>query len=220
MKTRSQLSLPRATMPQLFAGSTLTVGRAAPGAFLYFGILSGLGGGDGASPRPMWHAVVARTTPAVLFNPLAVAKTRAEATGGGSALAHLAGVFKDGAWSRGLVPSLLRDAPQSAVYLWLFEAIRPASPGQSWSSRAAWGVQTLTAAFTGGVVSTAITHPLDVLRTRMQGRAEEAEWGRAVSAMAKEGPYVLFKGLAPRLIRRSLSPAITWGIYAIWENFR
>lgn len=117
----------------------------------------------------------------------------------------------------GLVPTLLRDAPYSGLYLLFFthfrgelERLHAPQPGASFVAAAA-----------AGGLATLLTHPPDVIRTRLQLRnAARMAVGRAsfvalpavhVGAIIRnEGILALWSGVAPRVARRMLQQAMTW----------
>lgn len=73
----------------------------------------------------------------------------------------------------------------------------------------------MTSAVVAGVMATAVTHPFDVLRVRIQLFPNKYRnmWVASKSILKEEGPSVLLRGISPRLIRKTLSAAITWTLY-------
>ena len=68
-----------------------------------------------------------------------------------------------------------------------------------------------------GVMSTVVTNPIDVLKTRVQSAPLDAD-GRAAAVtlrglVEKEGPAVLARGLGPRVVKIGLGQAIIFGVY-------
>lgn len=61
---------------------------------------------------------------------------------------------------------------------------------------------TAIAAFFAGVVATTVTQPFDVWRTHLHlGRQGTLKYN------------IMFTGLGPRILKRSMSSALIWGIY-------
>ena len=85
-------------------------------------------------------------------------------------------------------------------------------------------VRTFAAGIIGGVCATVAVHPADTLRTRMQLRSapfmRHGGGGAALSVleelraiMNEGGMRVLFAGAAARIVKRSLSTALTWTLF-------
>ncbi|KAJ3161406.1 hypothetical protein HDU86_007188 [Geranomyces michiganensis] len=66
-----------------------------------------------------------------------------------------------------------------------------------------------------GIAATVITNPFDVLKTRMQLNPREytSMHRSAWKIVTEENVKGLFAGMLPRLIRKTVSAAITWTIY-------
>ena len=132
----------------------------------------------------------------------------------------------------GLLPSLLKDAPYSAVYLLLYthaksalhaalqprHAQQPSPPPQSqWQA----ALVPFAAAFLAASLATTAFQPLEVLKTRLQllslspaaAASSSRLWQLSVLVWQEGGVRGFFRGLLPRVLRRSLSNAITWSVY-------
>jgi len=72
-----------------------------------------------------------------------------------------------------------------------------------------------TAAGLGGGLATILTHPPDVIKTRMQmpGRAYPGVFAAIVAIYKKEGVHGFLKGIVPRTARRILVMSFTWVLY-------
>ena len=66
-----------------------------------------------------------------------------------------------------------------------------------------------------GCVATLLTQPADVVKTQLQAaRAGPVSATAAAAAvLAASGPRGLFRGLAPRMVRRSLIAGLAWSVY-------
>ena len=156
----------------------------------------------------------------------------------------------------GLLPSLLKDCPYSALYLLLYTQCKSAL--SSWRKRwqrlgdgedrshyrleadsrtAGLGRTPLhvegqtpliqfTAAFAAASLATSLFQPLEVLKTRLQlpsAHRPSMPSSRppaltGLTALARQialesGARGFYRGLLPRVLRRSLSNAIAWSLY-------
>lgn len=182
---------------------------------------------DGSPAAPALRTFVlgatSRAAAATVFCPITVVKTRMEygALGGVryagtlQALAHIARTEKLRGLFSGLGPTLVRDAPYSGLYLLLFSRLREAGNGETFSGP----VGSFTAAALAGGLATCVTHPPDVVRTRLQLRRGlglapgVAPAVRLGDIVAREGVAALWSGLAPRLVRRMLQQGMTWTLF-------
>ena len=68
---------------------------------------------------------------------------------------------------------------------------------------------------TAGVLASAITHPADVVKTKMQ--LYPSEFKNALNAFYfvynKYGVFGYFKGIVPRMLRRTLMTTMAWTVY-------
>ena len=69
--------------------------------------------------------------------------------------------------------------------------------------------------YSNDLLATTITHPFDVLRTRIQLKPQEFQntLHAAQLTFHQDGLRGFFLGLVPRLVRKTLSAAITWTLY-------
>ncbi|KAL3692095.1 hypothetical protein R1sor_005746 [Riccia sorocarpa] len=123
----------------------------------------------------------------------------------------------------GMVPTLLRDAPYSGLYLTLYNRIRyhlkvnldPHSRSQTY-------INFVSGALSGSI-ATLVTHPPDVVRTRMQlERTNNTGIMSTVRQIVQvEGMQGLLVGVLPRLGRRGFQQALSWTIFeelTSWVN--
>jgi len=233
----------RSGLLSLWAGLTPTVVRVFFGAGLYFSSLHSLQGALQVHLAPGWSNLLAgslaRVFAAGIMSPFSVVKTRMENMGGQPGAAGLLGTLRGlarggqglAALYSGLLPTLIRDAPFSGLYFFSFTLIKgalgvPEGPvaarteeGGGW----AWELpaKTFVAGLGAGALATALTHPADVLKTRLQlqppqggrlavGRVLLRETGRVLQ---EEGPRGLFTGLEARILKRASSTAFTWTLF-------
>ena len=71
-------------------------------------------------------------------------------------------------------------------------------------------MDTFFAGAVAGGAATFLTHPPDVLRTRVQLGRPSASF---VKIVTEEGVRALWVGSFPRILRRTLQQAMTWSLY-------
>ena len=76
-------------------------------------------------------------------------------------------VNKRGLWS-GLIPTILRDAPNSGLYICLYHTIKPYIMAYHDTLHIPFTVLNLLIGITAGMTATFITHPFDMIKTQMQ----------------------------------------------------
>ncbi|CAG0918578.1 unnamed protein product [Notodromas monacha] len=65
-----------------------------------------------------------------------------------------------------------------------------------------------------GIVASILTHPPDVLKTKVQCSEAKLTGVEAVRLIVKESGFPgFFRGLVPRLLRRTLLSCVSWTIY-------
>jgi len=174
---------------------------------------------------------VARVTGAFLVQPLTLVKTRMEfgkgsvgAKAGGS-LAGIAAELRGAVGSggvrglfRGFFPTVVRDAPFSGLYYLFYRSLQ-----EAWgldTEQSGWKSSRPTLNFMAGAVAgitaTAITHPPDIVRTRMQLDTTGKYQGAAhcfKTILREDGPKAFARGLVPRATKRTLQTALTWTLF-------
>jgi solute carrier family 25, member 38 len=70
-------------------------------------------------------------------------------------------------------------------------------------------------ALSAGLLSTTITHPPDVIKTRMQLTPEKYTnlFTSTYWIFKEDGLRGFYRGLAPRCLRKTISAAIIWTLY-------
>lgn len=196
----------------LWCGMVPTVLRVGVGMGVYFFCLNRLGAGpldSSSSPRSssasslllFSSGVISRSMAALIVQPLTVIKTRFEAGDrayGKGVVRNLVGILKRERLRglfRGVIPTVLRDAPFSGIYLLIYtrlsRLVNPAGAegrGVDSSRRALTGsvprpLLTFATGVVAGALGTVITNPADLVRTRMQLR---------------DGPHGYGGGVVPR----------------------
>ncbi|KAJ1939116.1 Carrier protein, mitochondrial [Linderina macrospora] len=183
---------------------------------------------------------MARTAAASVISPLELVRTRMQSSATHDLRTVLRGVsseIRHGGPStlwRGLVPTLWRDVPFSAIYWfgyeqWSQRVFAPIFNDRQHTSGASDTLTRLmTSFFSGaasGIVAATITTPFDVAKTRRQieqhanPKAHIAQHRTFASMLrhivANEGARGLFAGLAPRLMKIAPSCAIMISSYEL-----
>nr|CAD7260144.1 unnamed protein product [Timema shepardi] len=127
----------------------------------------------------------------------------------------------------GLVPTLFRDAPFSGLYLMFYTQIKTLLPeGEDkllrlWRVFADWLKGNLSAptnfscGLVAGLLASVMTQPADVLKTKMQLYPDKFQNLQTIIVYVhkKYGVKGYFKGLVPRMLRRTLMAAMAWTVY-------
>ena len=113
---------------------------------------------------------------------------------------------------RGLVPTLYRDVPFSAIYFAGYESMKRVLTGAGLGERnpedgrlKEFGVAFLSGS-SSGILAAIVTQPFDLIKTRLQAEAQHNKkqsntlqiWRQIV---ARDGTSGLFRGLSPRVAK-------------------
>ncbi|KAI8913585.1 mitochondrial carrier domain-containing protein, partial [Gorgonomyces haynaldii] len=197
-------------------GTVPTLWRNVPGSGLYFLTLNELKQRLTWLPQDVRHFVsgsVARVSVGLMMMPITVVKVRME-----SNLYQYQGVYgslqsiikQDGV--RGLFSgwgvTALRDAPFAGIYVFFYEHMKHLSSGNT-------PFNNMLAGLSSGLMATIVTQPFDVAKTRIQLKPKEYPnmFSSIVRIISQEGILGCFKGASPRVLRKSLSSAISWVVY-------
>jgi len=162
---------------------------------------------------------VARTTVGFVLNPFTVVKARfesdlynyktmSEAFRGIVRAQGVSGLLS------GWIPSAMRDAPYAGIFLLFYEQIKASS--EQAMIRANYEpspglIHSLSAASAAAVAS-CVTHPFDVVKTKIQLRPERyTSLAKTIWIVFQERTF--FNGLGLRMSRKVISSAITWTVY-------
>ncbi|KAJ1961742.1 Carrier protein, mitochondrial [Dipsacomyces acuminosporus] len=192
---------------------------------------------------------IARTAAATVISPLELVRTRMQSSATHDLKTVMQGISADisrgglGTLWRGLVPTLWRDVPFSAIYWFGYERWREnvyepmftdmltGSKGEASSEDARLLERLAIAFFSGassGIVAATVTNPFDVAKTRRQIEehaspkshvAHHRSFGSMIRhIVAKEGMGGLFAGLSPRLMKIAPSCAIMISSYELGKQ--
>ncbi|XP_054925489.2 mitochondrial glycine transporter A-like isoform X1 [Dermacentor andersoni] len=207
----------------LWKGTVPSIVRCVPGVGLYFCTLhflkTSLHLDNPSSSEAMFLGASARSIAGVVLLPVTVIKTRfesevyhyrtmSEATRDIYRTNGLRGLYS------GLIPTLVRDAPYSGIYLVFYVQAKRFVP-----ERVREGSHLVAANFTCGVVAgllaSLVTQPADVIKTHMQ--LQPGKFRSILTSILliakEEGMVGYFRGLVPRMLRRTLVTAMAWSFY-------
>ncbi|XP_076680876.1 mitochondrial glycine transporter isoform X2 [Andrena cerasifolii] len=209
----------------LWRGMTPSITRVIPGVGLYFSSLHWLKHTlhlkDPLTPtEAVLLGVTARSMSGALLIPITVVKTRFESDvyKYNNIREALKIIYKQEGvrgLSRGLVPTLLRDAPFSGLYLMFYTRLKSAIVETDLLSAKSSAPIHFSCGILAGIFASIVTHPADVIKTKMQLYPNEFRQVRSaiVRIHMKYGVLGYFKGIVPRMLRRTLVTAMAWTIY-------
>lgn len=213
----------------LWRGITPSITRTVPGVGIYFGSVHWLKShvlDSNSSPSALEAAaigVAARTFAGTVMIPITVIKTRYESgsfnyTRMSTALNDIYKVEGARGLCRGLIPTLFRDAPYSGLYLMFYTTAKSrlasiCNPDVEGHKLNWW--QTSCCGIAAGIAASAVTHPADVVKTKMQVNPQVYSSIRVACGliMKDQGLRGFAVGLAPRMLRRTLMSALAWTVY-------
>lgn len=220
----------------LWRGLSATLALAVPTTGVYFTVYEAFMARAVASPAVSDGAAAAgcgaaaRVLTATIASPMELARVRVQAGYSGGMLTILRGVYRrDGLVSlwRGLGPTLVRDAPFSAIYWGVYEALKdprrsPLPEGMVTGEHTFSGF--LVAGIGAGGLAAFITVPADVVKTRRQasmgvteGPASPREIARLI--LQEEGIRGFFRGAGPRVVKVAPACAIMMGTYELFKIY-
>ncbi|CAO1623072.1 unnamed protein product [Parajaminaea phylloscopi] len=230
----------------LWRGTWPTILRNVPGVALYFysvtelrGLLalqpvpwlslpSRVGADTVAQPTAAGNLLVgatARVAVGFALCPITVVKARFESSNfppaqNATLLLSLRSIYSSGGIPglfRGFSATALRDAPYAGLYLMFYER------GKDLLSHVGFGGSDptnarLVSGFVAGSLATILTHPFDIIKTRLQTAVTPMQASTGLVAMTTamirtEGLSPFLDGLGLRCARKALSSAIGWGIF-------
>ncbi|CAH0389096.1 unnamed protein product [Bemisia tabaci] len=207
----------------LWRGLSPSIVRCVPGVGLYFSsmhyMVTKYADGHPSPVEAMLIGVSARTLSAAVLIPLTVIKTRFES---GEyeykGLKHgLRMIYqKEGirGLSCGLLPTIVRDAPFSGLYLMFYSQIKSHINSNCKNEVNQIPVPFISGVF-AGILASLITQPADVLKTKMQLYPEKFHNVLDVMLYVQKtyGLKGFMKGLVPRMLRRTLMASMAWTVY-------
>ncbi|XP_047343451.1 mitochondrial glycine transporter-like isoform X2 [Vespa velutina] len=210
----------------LWRGMTPSITRVIPGVGLYFSSLDWLKHTlqleEPLTPlQAISLGITARSMSGGLLIPITVVKTRFES-----------GVYKYNSvaealrliyrqegikgLSSGLVPTLLRDAPYSGLYLLFYTQLKQIAAHTELIIHQNTSVPVhFSCGVLAGIFAAIVTHPPDVIKTKMQLYPNEFKtiYSATYIVYKKYGILGYFKGIVPRMLRRTLMTTMAWTVY-------
>ncbi|CAG9773746.1 unnamed protein product [Ceutorhynchus assimilis] len=208
----------------LWRGMTPSITRCVPGVGLYFSSLDYIKSHylQGRTPTPLESITMgfcARSMSGAILIPITVVKTRFESGVYDyktmmSALKHIYRTEGFRGMTCGLVPTLFRDAPFSGLYLMFYTQTKQMVPKELVNSSYASPLH-FTCGLSAGILASIVTQPADVLKTKMQLYPNKFNglWSVIVYVHSNHGVQGYFKGMVPRMLRRTLMAAMAWTVY-------
>ncbi|KAJ8986119.1 hypothetical protein NQ317_005589 [Molorchus minor] len=208
----------------LWRGMTPSITRCVPGVGLYFCSVDYIKTHYFANktPSPLESiaiGMIARCMSGAALIPITVVKTRFESGvyGYNGVVAALKEIYRTEGFrgmTCGLIPTLFRDAPFSGLYLMFYTQAKQMVHEDVLNSPYASPIH-FTCGVTAGILASVVTQPADVLKTKMQLYPKKFNglWSVVVYVHGKYGVQGYFKGMVPRMIRRTLMAAMAWTIY-------
>jgi len=235
VKTRLQSSATRSSMfgeasavmtaeglRGLWRGVLPSLYRTVPGVGLYFSSMHWMRysvfQGKPNAGQSLLIGAAARTFAGSVMIPFTVVKTRIEsgAFQYRSVFTALESILRlEGlrGLTRGLGPTLARDVPFSSLYLAFYDILKQKVASQTQLAGISPEAAHMSAGLGAGLLASLVTQPADVVKTQMQ-LGKERKISSAVASIYREGGMGGFgKGLAPRMLRRSVMAALAWTLY-------
>jgi solute carrier family 25 protein 38 len=213
----------------LWRGTSPTLIRVGGGAGLYFTILEYcMDKLPASSMNTFISGAFARTFAGAVMFPLTVVKARMEwlapGTYASSRHAFQLVLKEEGVRGlyRGLVPTLVRDVPFSGLYVLIYKRLKVILESKL-PQVPSYGVN-FSSGVCAGILATTLVHPADVVKTRMQlhimQNTSQTQKKNVLTLsetvlkiLREEGGGGFVKGIIPRVLKRTLSTALTWTIY-------
>jgi len=214
-----------------WTGVTPSLWRTVPGIGLYFSCYHTLSDmvttkdmkrNRMTSMQSMMVGTLARICAGVLLIPITVVKTRWEATGSkfqykgkGMMVAIKTIMAKEGARGlvAGLVPTIVRDAPYSGIYLMFYNNLKYLLVTKTEEGKEKQVLHFLCGLL-AGAIATMIVQPADVVKTHLQlvqGKMSAKQVMRGIYKTRGLGGFMV--GAGPRVLRKSLMSALAWSVY-------
>jgi len=192
---------------RLWAGTKISIIRSVIGSGIHYGCLSRIltkdSSGNVTKDSAIISGIVSRTFGIIALSPLTVLKTQREYSNSGKFSLTPKTLYS------GILPTIARDIPYASCNVLLYTQIRDALKDIYHPT-----VLPMFCGMLSGTFTTAITHPMDVIRIHMQldkGNNNVIKIMRNIHS--KNGIYAFFAGVLPRLFKRGISNAISWSIF-------
>ena len=172
-----------------------------------------------------FSSAIARIFSGVLTNPITVIRTRFEVIGFDKYvnMRHAFNkIYQDEGlkgFGVGALTSAMKDAPFAGIYFVIYIKLKRFLEEEIGMKSLL--MNSFVSGMTAGIIATSLTNPFDVIRTRLQYgffiKEEELKYKGIGDGFKKiykmDGWKGFFKGLAPRLIRKPASNALTFVVF-------
>ena len=211
-----------------WTGVTPSLWRTVPGIGLYFAcyhsMSSWISSTDSmTSVQSLIVGTMSRVFAGTILIPMTVIKTRWEAGGnmfqyrGQGILSAFKSIVKlEGArgLASGIVPTIVRDAPYSGIYLLFYNKFKQMSSVTEILDMNTRSIVQFSCGILAGAVATVIVQPADVVKTELQLKQQRvSQWSVIQQIHSERGFRGFFVGLVPRVVRKSLMSALAWTVY-------
>nr|CAD7412817.1 unnamed protein product [Timema cristinae] len=207
----------------LWKGMTPSIARCVPGVGLYFSSLHTLKshfvppGGEPGPLQAMTMGVAARTMSGVCLIPITVIKTRVEYTSiKGWGKPFVSSTVQRGfegcvAVSSLLCSGTLLSPGSTSCSTHRYKKLLP----EDWLKGNLSAPTNFSCGLVAGLLASVMTQPADVLKTKMQLYPDKFQNLQTIIVYVhkKYGVKGYFKGLVPRMLRRTLMAAMAWTVY-------
>jgi len=205
----------------LWRGLAPSIVRTVPGVGIYFSAMHAMKtkfcDGKPSSLASVAIGVSARCFAGSIMIPATVIKVRSESGmfqygGVGEAFKKIYGKEGIKGLTSGILPTLFRDAPFSGLYLMIYQNLKTGSA--SMAPMIGDSSQHFMCGISAGCLASMITHPADVIKTKMQlSSSKTTIWKTTVGIYQHSNLSGFMAGLAPRMLRRSLMASLAWTVY-------
>lgn len=119
----------------------------------------------------------------------------------------------------GITATLMRDAPFSGIYYMFYSQLRKITSANDNNSQQTTILNQSATSFMCGLIAglsaSIVTQPPDVIKTHMQLRPDKYPNVRVttLAILNEHGFNGLFRGIVPRMIRRTLMSSLAWTVY-------
>ncbi|EFC40156.1 predicted protein [Naegleria gruberi] len=219
----------------LWRGTIPTFWRYLPGGAMYFGSIHFLRNGplnkNNGFPQTVNDfliGAISKSSATIATMPILVVKTRfesihaMESTKSRGLISTITEIHKQQGMRglfTGVVPTLIRDIPYSGLFYVFY---RQTNDFLTWFKLGSTDSNQLisiaaVSSVIAGATATLITHPFDLVRTRMQLPNQGGYNGfmdALITIPKEEGLRTLFfRGIIPKILKRGLAHAISWSLY-------
>jgi len=201
----------------LWRGLVPSLARTVPGVGIYFASVHGIRSTN--TMGSVMTGVTSRCIAGTIMIPFTVLKVRCEAGSFSSSqglFRGLANIYsKEGivGLTKGIVPTLARDAPFSGIYLFFYDNLKTFSANHVDVIPKGSLMNHLSCGLGAALLASVVTQPADVIKTRTQLNGQMTV-RRAISFIySREGLGGFMTGLGPRLMRRCIMSSLAWTVY-------